>query len=664
MDINFIFSKELKQSKIFILNLEDIAHLLKKSLNNSILYNDNCADFNIEFLQVNDLNTNFKINYNSIIKRLNIIGRSPIDIIYGTYFFLSEILNFFFLHPEEISIPQYKDLSFLKSFNFEGEAKLSTRGTHLHTLHPIELAHFLYEENAKHLKYIENYIKHLVRTGNNTFQFYLLEKTNLRGFANHLKDIIPFAHDRGVNVGIMLSLFRVQQYSYKLVNPFKCFNLLDDCKRKLDMILEIPFDYVVIETPLGEFLPDLMKIIPKTIKKIEDYIINKKRTPLYYSKHIVRKDHSIMEPINKLKSNNESQAGFLFRTVMCYSLIDKEINAYENKNFFFVYKNMEKYAGKKKILFWPTAAYWVSFDNSIPLFLMPYFRARCLDVELCKKLKIDGHIIFSSGFEWGGFLVELATSNYLWSLILDETNINNNPFYLFKKLTLRNDGLFKIIRDIYSLLNYYLITKNYLPYITGEDPFIEFPLFNYTFQPRPKYSLKYARRNIKDSEKINLIKVLQDLESCKIKIEDKLKNYKNILNNNYNYTNSYKILDEIYKYIQVLVFRIKHRIYIYYAALIANNRKKLPFRGKIFLVRARKTRKEAKKIIEEVIKNFRYDKYYIYEKRANKTAYDFSYFYPAYSLFFWEREEQKILNNKFNPLFMKLWNFSKIIGLK
>jgi len=61
------------------------------------------------------------------------------------------------------------------------------------------------------------------------------------------------------------------------LNYQRFLNLYECAKRQIDKILEAPFDYIVIESPLGEFLPDLMRYIPKTIKKIEDYIINEKK---------------------------------------------------------------------------------------------------------------------------------------------------------------------------------------------------------------------------------------------------------------------------------------------------------------------------------------------------------------------------------------------------
>jgi hypothetical protein len=83
-----------------------------------------------------------------------------------------------------------------------------------------------------------------------------------------------------------------------------------------------------------------------------------------------------------------------------------------------------------------------------------------------------------------------------------------------------------------------------------------------------------------------------------------------------------------------------------------------------YLIRAKRIRLEALKIVEKNKKNYRYEEKYIDMKLPNKTAYEFSYFSPAIKLFCWELEEKKVLYNKFNPFFMKLWDFSKILGFK
>ena len=668
LNVNISISKNLMDLNVIRSNFEDIIGLLKKYFIGDISINDEKWDLLIKAVINNNLNDqNFIVNYDKEHKTINIEAQTPVDIVYGFYFFMSEILGFVYLHPEELIVPEFNSVIFSKDFILEAKSLFASRGFHLHTLHPIEMTHFLFDMTDEHKNYMKNYITHLVRLGQNTFQFYLLERTNLRKFIPYIIEIIEYAHEKGVRVGVMLSLYRIQQYSYKLLKLSHLHNINEYVKSQIDHLLKAPFDYVVLETPIGEFLPDLMRLIPNTIKKIEDYIIYKKNVPLYYSKHIVKKDHVIMEPADKTKQQGSSKANFLFRTVMCFSLLDDPLGAYENEDFSFVYREMEQYKDKRGVYFWPTSAYWVSFDNSVPLFLFPYFRARFTDIQLCKELNINGHVLFSSGFEWGGFLIELAAASYTWEVKRNGVKLYCDPMGFLKKL-IKDERLCEVLENIYNSSNEYLLSRKLLAHIAGEDPFIDFPVFKHTFQPRPKFTIKYIRHKIRADELKSFIKLMGNLKIYAEELANNLKSFKDLLSiiNINKKSAEYKLCDEIYNYISVLNLRVLHKINIYYAAIYGRlkNQKRLPFKSKRYLVRAKRCRLKALTFIEKVTENFRYKDEYIHGQGENKTAYEFSYFYPALVLFFWEREERKLLHNCFNPFFMKLWNFLKILGLK
>jgi hypothetical protein len=328
---------------------------------------------------------------------------------------------------------------------------------------------------------------------------------------------------------------------------------------------------------------------------------------------------------------------------------------------------MLKYKDKKQVIFWPTIAYWVCFDNTVPLFLFPYFRARFTDVQLCKELNIHGHILFSSGFEWGGFLIELAAASYTWEVKRNGVKLYCEPMGFLKKL-IKDERLCDVLENIYNCSNEYLLSRKLLAHITGEDPFIDFPVFKHTFQPRPKFTIKYIRHKIRTDELRSFKKLMGNLKIYAEELTNNLKTFKNLLStNNINKKSAeYKLCDEIYNYISVLNLRVLHKINIYYAAIYGRlkKHKRLSYKSKRYLVKAKKYRLKALTFIEKVSENFRYKDEYICGQGENKTTYEFSYFYPALVLFFWEREEKKLLCNRFNPFFMKLWNFLKILGLK
>jgi len=51
-------------------------------------------------------------------------------------------------------------------------------------------------------------------------------------------------------------------------------------------------------------------------------------------------------------------------------------------------------------------------------------------------------------------------------------------------------------------------------------------------------------------------------------------------------------------------------------------------------------------------------------RRTSMTAYPFGYLYPASNLFFWVREEEQVRHERFDALFMNLWDIRRTLGLE
>jgi len=70
----------------------------------------------------------------------------------------------------------------------------------------------------------------------------------------------------------------------------------------------------------------------------------------------------------------------------------------------------------KKVAYYPETAYWIAFDDSVPLYLPLYIRSRFLDLSQLRSTAMTGgfsdldeHVQFSSGFEWGYWQQDRAT---------------------------------------------------------------------------------------------------------------------------------------------------------------------------------------------------------------------------------------------------------------
>jgi hypothetical protein len=74
-------------------------------------------------------------------------------------------------------------------------------------------------------------------------------------------------------------------------------------------------------------------------------------------------------------------------------------------------------------------------------------------------------------------------------------------------------------------------------------------------------------------------------------------------------------------------------------------------------------RQDALSLVREQESIYRYPAELLGRQRESRTAYALGYLYPVSSLFFWEREEEQVRHNRFDALFMCIWDFRRILGL-
>jgi hypothetical protein len=82
------------------------------------------------------------------------------------------------------------------------------------------------------------------------------------------------------------------------------------------------------------------------------------------------------------------------------------------------------------------------------------------------------------------------------------------------------------------------------------------------------------------------------------------------------------------------------------------------------LTEAAAVRGRALRLVREQEAGYRYPLELVARRRPDLTAYGFGYLYPVSDLFFWRREEEQVRWNRFDALFMNLWDFPRTLGLK
>ena len=347
----------------------------------------------------------------TIILRLD--TSSPEGIAAGLYGLLQEKLGFRFYHPRESFIPSLDNWPLPERFTFTGAPRFEKRGFHLHTQHPIELAEQVHDASYPDaFEDVKTYLDWLARNGQNTFQFFLLREVDRKTWPAHARRIVEYAHRRGIRCGVEISLSMIQQQAFQaitLLQPYPSYQKqVDDT---LAWLFQAPWDYVSLDVTLGEHLPFLDKLLPDVQMHIEQQVEKRYGARLMYATHVIGSNSGM-----KVRRPKLPNSGIMIHTVMCYSASETKAPVYGNKNQRFMLEAAIDESRRRETWYWPESSYWVGFDSSVPLLLLPYLDVRWSDIETMAGLGVSGHLTFSSGWEWGYWLIDWSIARWSWQL--------------------------------------------------------------------------------------------------------------------------------------------------------------------------------------------------------------------------------------------------------
>lgn len=576
-------------------------------------------------------------------------------IVYGLYGLLQEKLGFRFYHPKDTFIPHYDGWILPDTFTFEGKPLFNKRGFHLHTMHPMELTEQLHDSmDGTAIADVKEYIDWLVRNGQNVMQFWLLRTVDRDKWAEHAKEYVQYAHQRGVMTGVVISLSTLQQKAFQainLLNPLKRYK--NQIKDNIDWLLQVPFDYISIDFTMGEYLPDLSAMLPSQKDYLINYIKNDHDVNVMENTHVIKREHT----------ESSDSAGIIIHSVMFYSLTEEDAPVYGNENQQFMFEMMQKEKTQRETWYWPESSYWVTFDTSVPLFLLPYLQSRHDDITLMSDQGIDGHVTFTSGWEWGYWVIDYSIARWSWEYKTNGIKHETSPV--------------SVLADVFSddgeaIFNYaantqqkYLKDKKLISLLSAKTPFEELPWpFNREFQPTSDYSI--VKASIPFIGRDHREKIKKEAELLQ-EFSFDLKFVVNALRNNARPTDNIrdKMRREIISSLEITALRAEHRSYTMLAGAYRNPnlRDSSDYYFESLLKKAERTRKKAKYIVKNMEAEYRYPVSLIARKMHGHTAYDFGYLYPVSDLYFWQREEKQVCGTRFDAFFMNLWDFWDTLGL-
>lgn len=606
---------------------------------------------------------------------LELETRSFNGISFGLYGLLQEQLWFGFYHPKETYIPTINYWPLTETFTWTARARFDKKGFHLHTMHPTELTQPLLDVNHPDgIQQIKEYIDWLARNQQNYFEFNLLEGIDREKWSDYIKPVVAYAKSRGVLIGVDVSMHMTQQKAYMLYRnpPFVWRSKKKQIQRNLAELFENKWDVLNVEFSTTEFstgnLRQKYELRQFLLEQLKPY-----KAKLMGREHVVSEENMLdakrAKKVEIPTYENDNQRGTLIHTVMFYSALDGKAPVYGNENLRQTLTRIREAQKERESWYYPESAYWITFDNSVPMTLLPYLTARLEDIEMMDSLDVKGHITFSSGWEWGYWLIDWSIARWSWQYEFNGEMQKNTPFQYVTDI-FSDKVIAQHLTDALQLQQTYLKERELIRYLAAATPTDELPKpMNMPFQPRPQRSYRYLRYHATqkqlDSVRTQVVFPLRDFARKTEAIGKQLDGLREGLSNE----QQKKILGELMRGIQITGLRAEHRASTL-AHLLDKRDAKLNHNFEVSdeseeLKNAEAVRQKALKIVADQERIYRYPLRYIARplEGMGHTAYDFGYLYPVKDLYFWQREEGQVREDKYGAFYKLLWNIPTILGV-
>lgn len=356
---------------------------------------------------------------------LQIVAGSQIAAMYALYDLLADA-GVRYLHPEEPAwYPPAVALAPLPR-GYEGALRspaFGLRGFHEHTQHPIVMSDALLRTDSAELRgFVSHTLRWLARNRQNLLTFHLLKTVDLDDWAPYMADIAREAHELGVDVGAVLSFVDQQQNCFRLIDEGALGpdgQLLSDeeqIRARLDAVLAADLDMLGLQIGSSEFTKpgdaQVLRWLDAATEHLADAHPDVQAFAWIHVTCSLRADDG--EPFFHLPLQADPRLGALVHTTMFYTLTHPA-PVYDCADFSHQRDFITAGRGERPLLFFPESAWWLGFDNNVPLQLPITGWSREHDLrQTLSGLDLEGHLTFTTGREWGYWQYDHYLTRATW----------------------------------------------------------------------------------------------------------------------------------------------------------------------------------------------------------------------------------------------------------
>jgi hypothetical protein len=303
---------------------------------------------------------------------------------------------------------------------------------------------------------------------------------------------------------------------------------------------------------------------------------------------------------------------------------------------------MAQASGKRELVFFPETAWWLGFDNNLPLVLPLTGWSRMHDIqETLPNYEVDGHVTFTSGREWGYWQYDHYLTRVTWDR---EVTWDNYLAWMEPVYGAAGTAIHEALSSWTALQKKHFYDENPLVYfyLAGELKQDEIGAQAGILARRPKIAFKtvlnFTEEELAAWQKTDfdmLARMLGEYEASYAPVAD-LSDVIAGLD-----SMQARRVREMTRGLSVYLLRLRHAIELYSGVLEAREGNNDAAYGK--LANARIISAQAVQIFEEAEDDYRYPVELLARaKPKSKTSYPFGYLEQTSSGHFWTRRDDQL----------------------